>query len=424
MNEQYYKSMKEVFFVCFVFVFAIAFRLWFITLAPQPFAWDQEEYERYAIKMYWSPNLLAAHTYRSYPYPLFMTLVYKLTAWADHDALFRAQALMDAMTAVFVYILLRKASGKITILPFAGMFLYAVNPFTSGYVGVGLSEVLTTFFITLTLVSGVWYIQKPSVFTGILFGFSAGMAAETRNAAFAWTIIPIVCAVYLAHSWIVKKATVAAIFAGMIVSMIYPLYVNWTTYGQVSATTVDSFYAKEMYNGVILKVLPPFTYIYPVETMQMFWEYYSEYYPERGPQERKAMAEKYFNKAWDLIKKDPVDYIRWRFFKMWYVWQKENIFFYKEPFFEQTRRIVYAGNILLLLTAGIGMVNGAVKAKNKIQRFVWMSIIGTVLYGTLTFSLTHAEYRITIPFYAFLILSSVNGVAVLARKLRIASGIL
>jgi hypothetical protein len=107
---------------------------------------------------------------------------------------------------------------------------------------------------------------------------------------------------------------------------------------------------------------------------------------------------------------DPADYIRWRFFKMWYVWQKENIFFYVEPSFNQTRAYVYWGNIMLLFLAITGFTSGFFSAANKISKWLWSSIIGTVLYGTLAFSISHAEYRLTVPFYPLLILSAGWGI--------------
>jgi hypothetical protein len=417
MNKLILNKIFEIILICSIILFAVAYRLWFISLNPQSFAWDQDEYQLYAAKMYNAPFLLASHTYRSYPYPLFMTIIYWFWGFANHKALFTGQAINDALTGLLVLLILKTIIRKNPYVPYIGFLLYAINPFTSGYVGVGLSEVLTTFFITLTFAAGIGFMFKPSIFTGLIFGITAGMAAETRNAAFAWTVIPIgLTLIWL--KWKTKIGAYVAIGCGIFLTVLYPLYVNWRDYHEINITTVDSFYAKEMFNGVVLKVLPPFTYDYPTVTKQMFWEYYSEFYPSRTTADRKAMAQKYYRMAWEGIKADPIDYIRWRFFKMWYVWQKENIFFYSEPFFNQTRYLVYWGNIMLLGAALYGCIHGFFKAINKQSRWIWGSIIGTMLYGTLAFCLTHAEYRLTIPFYPLLIISAVYSLATFFKMSR------
>jgi hypothetical protein len=291
-------------------------------------------------------------------------------------------------------------------------------------VGLGLSEVLSAFFITATILAGLIFVRKPNILIGILFGLSAGLAAETRNAAFAWAAVPLALSVIYVPNRKKFLPAFAAIGFGVIVTLIYPLYVNWRDYHEVNFTTVDSIFAREFYNGGILKVLPPFTYKYPTSVMQMYWEYYSEYYPERTAADRKAMADKYLKMGIDLVKADPADYIRWRFFKMWYVWQKENIFFYKEPFFEQTRPYVYFGNIILLVVSGFGFISGFFGSKTRGGKFVWASIIGTVLYGTVAFAFSHAEYRLTIPFYPMLILSAAYGITNLTGIFKKTSGLI
>jgi hypothetical protein len=408
------RKFAEPLLVCILFLGSIVFRLWFISLVPQPFAWDQDEYQWYATKIFYHPQMLAAHTYRSYPYPLFLAVLYKFVGFANHQALFTVQAIIDAATGVLVYLLLSVVTRRKPVA-LLGMFLYGINPITSGYVGVGLSEILTSFFITATIATGVWFVKKPGLPRGFLFGFCAGMAAETRNAAFIWAAIPILLTVPFI-GWKRNTMGYAAIGLGVLLTMLYPLHVNWREYRQISFTTVDSFYAKELFNGAVLKVLPPFTYTYPVVTNQMFYEYYSEFYPDRTPADRKAMAAKYYKKAWDLIVADPLDYIRWRFFKMWYVWQKENVFFYKEPNFRTTRPFVYFGNVVLLCLALIGMIKGLRSGVSGSVRWIWLSFLGSVLYVTLAFSFTHAEYRITVPFYPLLIMSAAYGMVELGIR--------
>jgi hypothetical protein len=403
------KLIGEVFLVATIFVFAYCFRMWFITLEPQPFAWDQDEYLKYALKIFYAPFMLASHSYRSYPWPFLEATIFKFVGWGNIHALYVANALLDSIVAVFMFFLLRSGFAKKSIA-WIGYILYAVNPFTSGYVGTGLSEIFATFFIMGTLVIGQFFVRKPGVIIGLFFGVFAGMAAETRNAAFAWAGVPIALSFFWVN-WKQKKWAYAAVIFGLSLTTLYPLYTNWRDFHEINITKVDSFYAMEFFNGASLKILPPFTYSYPIEQNQMWYEYWSEQWPGRTTAERKAIADKYWKKGWDIVRADPIDYIRWRFFKMWYVWQKENVFFYKETGFADHKIWTYTGNLILLMLGMVGMVSGWKLSKNSRGKWILLSFIGTIAYGTFAFSFSHAEYRLSIPFYPVIIALAALGLS-------------
>lgn len=410
--------------VLLLFLASMLFRMSFISLFPQPFGYDQQDYETYAGKMFNASLMLASHSYRSYPYPLMLAVLYKVVGFGNHQAVFFLQAVLDSLAGLLIYLILRY--GLINKLrAWIGFILYAINPFTSGYVGVLLSEVLSAFTVIGTIAAGAWFVVKPSWRKGLLFGLLAGLAAETRSAAFAWAAIPVGLAtvsVVLSIRDRPKRMHVllpiSSILVGIILTLLYPLYVNWRDYRELNATTVDNIFARELFNGAILRKLPPFTIFYPPEVQQMYGEYYSEYNPGRTTTQRKAMADKYRNKALAIIRRDPKGYIANRFEKMWYVWQKENIFFYREPGFASHRMVIYYGNAILLLLAALGLLFWPQSRRYVGTKFVRWSIIGTILYGTLAFSLTHAEYRLTIPFYPLLILAAAVGLGYLREMLR------
>lgn len=387
--------------------------MWFITLAPQPFWSDQQEYETYAERIFNHPQMLASHSYRSYPYPLMLAVFYKIVGFGNHQAVFFLQAVLDSLVGLMIYAILRSLSSRpgLEATPWIGFILYSVNPFTSGYVGVILSEVLTGFFIAGTILLGLLFIKKATPFSGACFGLFAGLAAETRNAAFLWTVIPIGLA-FLHVPFIKKKTAFFALFVGLFLAVMYPLYVNWRDYGEVNVTTVDDFYAKEFFQGALIKKLPPFTNVYPPESYVLWREYYTEYNPGRTANGRREMAKKYYGMAWEIMSRDPVFYLKTRLYKMWYVWQKENIFFYREPGFMSHRMVTYWGNAILLVLAALGLFI------RYLHPFVRWSVIGSILYGTLAFSLTHAEYRLTIPFYPILILAAAVGLGYLRKIIR------
>lgn len=395
-----------------VFVFGFLFRMWFITLAPQLYGYDQYEYDSYAKKMFDHPFLLASHSYRNYPFPLILAILYKFVGFANTAAVYRLNGIIDSLTGLLVFFLLRRATKK-EALAWTGSFLYMVNPFTSGYVGLVLSEVLSAFFITATIAAGLKFIERKSIVWGVVFGVAAGMSAETRNAAFAWAAFPIGLALF-AVSWKKFWKSYLAIGFGVFLTVLYPLYVNWHDWKEVNISTVDSMFAREFFNGAINKILPPFTYVYPRDVQLMYGEYYAEYAPWRTKEERQAMYDKYWKKGWDIVLADPLDYIKYRFIKMVYVWQKENIFFYEEPGFHDHKQYTFTLNVFLQLFTLLGLwgIGRRVIRNRQLGTpagFLWGSIAGSILYGTVFFAVSHAEYRLTIPFYPLLILMAAWG---------------
>ncbi len=405
------KKLFAVFGVYAIVLVGIVFRLWFISLAPQPFGWDQYEYEMYAHKIFTAPNFLASHSYRNYPYPLFLALLYTVVGFGNHQAIFFFQAVIDSIVGFLLFFILsfglhRRRAAWIVFL------LYTFNPFTSGYVGVLLSEVLSLFLIVLTIAGGVFLIQKPRFLLGLVMGICAGLAAEVRTAAFGWSAVPLLL---LAFQLSIKRHVVVwiAIALGLGMSVAYPLWVNWRDYHEINVGIVDGIIPREFFQGALLRRLPPFTYVYPIESNIMWHEFYSEYDPGRTTKQRAAMAQKYMDKAWALVNHDRMDYIKVRFEKMWYVWQKENIFFYQEPGFVSHKFFTYLGNQLLLGLTIVGLFLW--KKRRGTDGFVRLSIIGSIFYATIAFAFTHAEYRLTIPFYPLLIMAAGVGIDLVFR---------
>jgi len=371
------------------------------------------EYGMYATKIYSAEWFLAPHSYRTYPYPLFLAGMYKLFGYWNNFAVFTVQAVLDASIGLIIYAIVYYGLKK-PKEAFIGQLLYTLNPFTSGYVGVLLAEILSAFFIIVTIGTGMILLKTRSIIWAVVFGLIAGLAAETRNAALIWAVIPIGFALFWLRTANIKRF-VAAITIGLLMSFIYPLITNWREYREINIMTVDSFFAKEFFNGAVLKRLPPFTYRYPYEVEYMFWEYYSGQHPGRTTQERRQMAAKYVKKTWDIILRDPIDYLKVRFDKMWYMWQKENIFFYVEPGFSSHWRWTYVGNLSLLVLAILGIAASWKRKRSAIATWIYTIMVGSLVYATLVFSISHAEYRITIPFYPIIIAFAAIGIGRITR---------
>lgn len=410
---------KTVFLLTLLCIVGFVFRMWIAYLVPQPFINDQRDYEYFASKMLKDPHMIASHSFRTYPTSLFVAVIYRIFGFANHQAVYVAQAIMDTSVILMVYYVIKKGL-KQSGVAWLGAIIYALNPFTSGYVNVELSEVLSVWTVATTVVTGVFFLRRPSWVRGLLFGLAVGIAAETRSAAFFWAVCP-VGLLFFFVPFAKAKGAYIAIGLGLILTVLYPLYANWRDFKAFNISTVDSVIPRELYNGAIIKHLGPLAPPLPYETYVMYSEYYTEWAPERQNEAyRHAMAMKYYQKTSEVISRDPLGYIRTCFNKMWYTWQKEAIYAYVEPNFESLRIYTYVLNLLLLATAVDGMIFWPVVKgkKNSVSNWIRWTIIGSVVYGTLAFCVTHGENRLTIPFYPLLAISSAVGIFQLTRGFR------
>ena len=75
------------------------------------------------------------------------------------------------------------------------------------------------------------------------------------------------------------------------------------------------------------------------------------------------------------------------------------------------------GNLLLLGMTVVGLVQ-MVRLTNHLSRWTWWSMMGSLAYATFVFCFSHAEYRITVPFYPLLIACAGVGVGACWNALR------
>jgi len=373
-------------------------------LVPQPFINDQQDYDWFASKILAAPYFLASHSFRTYPYPLFLAVLYAFAGFANHNAVYIAQGVIDSSIIGLVYVVTKKAT-KNEVTAIIGAIIYAVNPFTSGYINVVLSEILSTFGVALTLLSCIWFIQKPSPARMFIVGLVASWTFETRNALLLWMAIPLGAA--LVFSWKHMKQHVlmlGILYIGLIIPTIYPLAANWTYYRELSPTTVDNFFVKEWYIGTFVPKYEPIGFGLPWQAQELYKEFYTEYCPTCDAAYRNSMANKYMTKTINVIWANPIQYItRMLFPKFWYVWQKEAIYVYIDPFYYSHKLWIYIGNLMLLVLSLWGSIV-SIKKRSTISKWLGLVTFGTFLYASIIFSVTIAEERLTIPFYPLVII--------------------
>jgi hypothetical protein len=408
------KKFSEASVIIGVFIIAVFFRFWFANRYPQPFIFDQTEYEMYAAKIYLHPVMLASHSYRSYIYPLFMALVYKITGFGQRYIIYDIQIAIDSIAAIIIYVI----TSRYLRLPHAALaaaLSYALNPFSIGYVGVILSEIQTVYFVTATLLWLIIYLKNPTIFKGFLLGLHIGLAFATRNALLLWMVVPIGM-IIIRRIHIRFPKSFIALVVGLFLTLIYPLYVNYRDFHEISITTVDNLYVLNFYIGTVLKNTTLWT-----NTIQTaYGEYYSEFHPERTSDYRKNIRKKYLNLAFSEIRRDPMGYLRYRLIAVWNAWQKDGFLVYiaSSQFVKPYHKpFLVTINLLFLTLTFIGLFFGKVK-RNENWQIIKFFIISSLIILTVSLALTTGENRYTIPFYAICTIPMVIGCLVITRFIR------
>jgi len=74
--------------------------------------------------------------------------------------------------------------------------------------------------------------------------------------------------------------------------------------------------------------------------------------------------------------------------------------------------------MILLLLAGVGMILGIRLVHTSAGKWIWGCFVGTIVYGTIAFCFSHAEYRLTIPFYPIVIALASIGIFAVSKAVR------
>lgn len=158
-------------------ILGILFRLLFIYLYPQPFGFDQYEYYHYALQIL--THGIFAEVARLYGYSLILAIIFKFFTFYSLLPVFIFQAILDTTTAILIYKWAKLLFTQKSI-PWIAFVLYLLNPYTSAYVGVVLSEVTGIFFVTLTMYLFTLFLLKKSPAVWLLFCFIAGFSTQIR----------------------------------------------------------------------------------------------------------------------------------------------------------------------------------------------------------------------------------------------------
>lgn len=410
-----------------LFIAGFLFRLWVAGLVPQPFVYDQDEYYGYALGML--KNGLHADLYRLYGYPLIITPFIYLFGVKSPFPWTVFHAIVDTTTALLVFWIAKKVFRKdlpsrqtrlarLNVPAWIAFGLYLFNPFSAGYVGVLLSEVVTTFLVALISVLTIHYFKKKSIATLWVLAILLGFLPQVRPAFILFALLVVCILVWTKASLVkrVKEKVVIGVttFVLFSVPFWYTIAGNLVYYRQFSLLGVEPTFVRELYASLFIGRGMPFTDEkwgdWPVEA-QNAWGAFASPTDAAGRQE---VAQRHLQLATEIIRRDPLSFVQSRLAKMGYVWEKHFIYPYvmgKPP--PLVKALTYWGNIAILVMAALGMVF-AWKSKTIVVHGVFVLF----LYISLAHVFSTSEERFSLPAYPWVAVFAGYGIATIASWFR------
>ena len=340
-----------------LFLTGLLYRLLFIKAFPQPFVFDQVQYQEYAdsIKTYG----LYAHSFRLYGYPLFLFLIEKFLGRGIFLGLYTwqiVQVLLDTITGLLVLGAARLLFKKLSIAVFSYVF-YLINPFTSGYTGVMLPEVWAAFLFGLLYYLGIKFMLFGPTISAIFIGILLGFIPQVRPAYFLFsftTLLLISIYIYKQFSKNISRICLVLLAISFIIPNIYTVWGNYRWFNQFSLMDVDNLSIENLYVSLFIErsiKIPSSIYEYPKEVQ---WAYSEYSYRKDTLAKRKATQDLFIQASIEEIKNNPLKFLIWRVEKMWYVWEKHYIFPYFNPQSPLLLAATYWGNLIMLSLFAVG----------------------------------------------------------------------
>lgn len=466
------KKIKNILTYAGLFMAGVLFRLWFASLVPQPFIYDQEEYYGFALGIL--KEGLHADIYRLYGYPLVIApLVYFFGVksplpWTVFNSL------VDTSNAFLVYWMAKKlyscsffihnqlhqhrnvrkkgreaGRSKLQLAPLVAFILYLFNPFTAGYAGVLLSEITATFLVTaiFAMVLKSLDTQSRSMINSsngrkslisvirtsksfFLLAFLLGFLPQVRPAFIYWSFIVLVILFYVRvapiHLFLNKVKISVILMLLYALPFSYNIVTNYTHYHEFAPLSVDRVFARELYSSLFIDRGLAFTDTkfgdWPQQALQAWGELAQ---PKSGPQ-RDIVAKKYIGLSLNKIQKDPVWFIQSRIAKMGYVWEKHFLF----PYIQgkpggTTKALIYWGNLTLLAFGILGFmswIRGVRYIRDQDQRksLYWFGVLAIflVVYISAAHAISTSEERFSLPAYPLVFLFAGFGSWQIGRKIK------
>lgn len=400
------------FVVLFVF-FGILIRFFLASHAYPTLVFDTKTYVDFAQEFLQGHIPIDPRT-KNMGYPLFLAVLFWLRSGVvDISFVKFVQIVLDLFAGIFVFI----AAKKVFSLPTArvALGLYMLNPFTSSYVGLMLPEAYSCFLVGLLLVITTRADFAKNSTAWFFVGLTTGLLLFARFSLLVFAIGSFgMISLFCFKRNLVWKFVIMSL-AGFLIASSYTLIVNYKTYGRPSFT-------------------PPYTTVGGQIYLTMF---YADRYPEVefwgvNPEETRVYEEyrqtplsglsgwnkRYMNLFYAKLLSEPSTFVSHYMKNIFWLWDKDHLFTYEDPWYPADRYVLRVANLLLLGLGVFGIIhylNGGLRMLREPYSIVTL-VMAAVM--TLQFPLVSNENRHTIPFYPLLFFWAAYGFDRVGRMIK------
>ncbi|MCJ7740439.1 glycosyltransferase family 39 protein [Candidatus Microgenomates bacterium] len=401
--------------VIFIAILILGFilRLYLSSLSYKTLLWDMQSYANLAGEIYqghWAVDCCSKNA----GYSLFIASIYRLFGFENLDAVRIANIIFDLLTAVFIFKIVLSRWGKKSA--WLSFILYVGNPLTSSYTGLILAENITLFFVSALalLITKKGFLNKPLYW--FFFGLILGLLVLLRFSLLSFCLSLIILFTVLVFR---KRAFVFFILscAGFFLTSFYSLVGNYRQFKLISLIPpynpgimafYSSFYQTKRYPELVSQ--------YPSldkDYYRINLEYYTTNYPWI-PQ----LKEKYKNLFWQKIRTDWPILLQNTIRNKFYIWDKDHLSAYTDPFYPKDRWFIRSYNLILLFLFGVGLVETIFREKRKIlaDPLVLFTLL-LFFYITFAVTLVSNESRHSLLFYTFIFIWAGYGGKVISRTI-------
>lgn len=403
--------MKKNLIIASVILFGILLRFFLASHAYRAIIFDAETYVTYALEFLRGSFPIDPRE-KNMGYPLFLAIVFWLRRGVDIEFVKSIQVFLDVFAGIFVWVGVQKIFSRKTAD--LALLLYMVNPFTASYVGLILTEALSCFLIGLLLVLVTVSNYKRNSFAWFLTGILLGILLFTRFSLFAFAVGSIITLSVLS----VPKETIWKFFmitlAGFMLASSYSLVLNYKTFGKISPVPPYET------NGGIVYLMFYTDRVPEVE----FWGVNPEVtrvnleYQQTPLSEISNWSKRYVNLFFNKLASEPFNFLSRYLKNIFWLWDKDHLFTYQDPWYPADRYFLRATNIILLFMGILGIVSYVRRGLVTLREpFVIVTLVlGAVM--TLQYPLVSNENRHTIVFYPLLFFWAAHGVHILWSKVK------
>lgn len=402
---------KRITIIIFVIFVGVLFRFFLASHAYPLIVFDAKTYVDFAGEFLRGSFPIDARA-KNLGYPLFLAALFWLRGGVDVEFVKFVQVFLDIAAGIFIWIAAQKKfSQRQADL---ALFLYMINPFTSSYVGLLLPEALSCFLIAALLAISVTKNFSKNIFSWFLVGFLLGLLLFVRFSmlVFAFGSIGLTGLLYFKKRlrW---EYLIVALF-GFIIASSYTLIMNYKTFGTISFTPVHSTNAGQVYLSTFVAGRIAEVENSGIRTEAEVSRIYSEYANtpvSQIPQWNKRYSELFFSR----LKSEPFTFLSHYISNMFWLWDKDHLFTYLDPWFPKDRYILRIVNLTLL---GLGILGIGRYLKRGLTRLSEPFMIITLVLAvvmTFEFPLVSGESRHTIPFYPLLFFWAAYGMGTIGR---------